>query len=476
MKQRPIYLNGEWRNAEKSIPVTDPGTGEVFDQVASVGRAETEQAIRDAHTALPAWRERPASERAGYLTSIAEALLADADDIAETITRENGKPLAQSRGEVMMAADHFRWFAEEARRAYGRVVPHQARGKRHMVIKSPVGVVGAIAPWNFPLVLSVRKVAPALAAGCPTILKPASATPLSGLALAKCAHDSGIPAGVFQVVAGNAREIAGAMIQVPQCRKISFTGSTEVGKALIRSAADTVTKLSLELGGHAPLIVCADADLDQAVAGSIIAKFRNTGQSCIAANRIYVHRSVYQAFLDRFVAAASALKVGNGFDDGVDVGPLIDGSALADALRHIDDAVGLGAGLLCGGKRSGGTGNFLEPTVIADVPDGACCMSEETFAPVAPVAAFEDIDHVIGQANATDYGLAAYVFTNDLRLMYRFAEELESGTICINESAPATSQCPFGGIKQSGWGRELGTEGLDAYLETKHIAIGGMDR
>jgi len=399
-----------------------------------------------------------------------------AEEIARTITLENGKPLPQSRGEVGMTVDHLRWFAEEARRAYGRVVPEQAPGKRHLVLKYPVGVVGAISPWNFPLVLAVRKLAPALAAGCPVVLKPASATPLCAVQLAEAVHEAELPPGVFQLVAGNAAEIGAEMLENPTCRKITFTGSTEVGRILMRGAADGIKKLSLELGGHAPVLVFEDADLEKAVEAAMIAKFRNTGQSCIAGNRIYVQSTVFEPFIDRFVEQAKSLKVGNGFDDGVDIGPLIDQAALDNALGQIEQAKQNGATVLCGGQRwAGGEGFFLEPTVLIDVPEDVECMSEESFAPLAPVVSFAEEDEAIRRANDTRYGLAAYVLTRDLGRAWRVAEALEAGTVGVNEGAPATSQCPFGGMKQSGVGRELGTEGLDAYLETKHVSFGGID-
>ncbi|MCA9067366.1 MAG: NAD-dependent succinate-semialdehyde dehydrogenase, partial [Planctomycetaceae bacterium] len=422
------------------------------------------------------WRSFTGKQRGEFLRRIAENIEHRADEIARTITFENGKPLAQSRGEVAMTVDHLQWFAEEARRAYGRVVPQQAEGKRHLVLKQPVGVVGAIAPWNFPLVLAVRKVAPALAAGCPVVLKPASATPLSSLALAEAVHEVGLPAGVFQLVVGRAQEIAAEMFSNPNCRKVTFTGSTEVGHELIRLAATNVTKLSLELGGHAPFIVFDDADLDLAVEGALIAKFRNTGQSCIAANRIYVQRGIYEVFVERFVEGAKSLKVGDGLGEGVEIGPLIDEQTLQNALGQITNAKEQGGRVLCGGQRwDGGTGCFLEPTVLSDVPMDALCMSDETFAPVVPVVPFETEDEVIRQANDTRYGLAAYFFTNNLARAWRVAESLEAGTVAVNDSVPATSQCPFGGMKQSGLGRELGSEGLDAYLEVKHVSFGGIE-
>jgi succinate-semialdehyde dehydrogenase/glutarate-semialdehyde dehydrogenase len=445
----------------------------VFARVGTVGRDVVRRALADAERAWPAWRNLGGKQRGAFLLKISDGLQRRSEELARTITLENGKPLAQSRGEVAIAIDHIRWFAAEAERAYGRIVPHQAAGKRHMVIRSPVGVVGAIAPWNFPLVLAMRKVAPALAAGCPVILKPASATPVSAVVFAEAVHEAGLPPGVFQLVVGPSAEIGAEMLENPICRKITFTGSTEVGRRLIQGAAETLTKLSLELGGHSPVLVFEDADFDQAIEGTLIAKFRNTGQSCIAANRVYVQRSIASKFIAALVERTQAMKIGNGLDDGVEIGPLINEAALKHALEHIEDAKARGAAILCGGKRWEGstTGYFLEPTILVDVPPDALCMREETFAPVAPVGVFNDEAEAITQANATSYGLAAYAFTNDMSRVWRLAENLEAGTIGINDTVPATSQCPFGGLKESGWNRELGVEGLDAFLETKHITL-----
>lgn len=470
---RPLYLNGKWVDCPDALDVVNPATGEVFDRVGTVGRDRVALAIRDAADALSAWRKLSGKQRGAYILKIIEGLAKRSEQIARTITLENGKPLAQSRGEVAMTVDHFRWFAAEAERAYGRIVPNQAEGKRHMVIKTPVGVVGAIAPWNFPLVLAVRKVAPAVAAGCTVVLKPASATPISAVLLAEAVHQAGLPAGVFQLVVGKSAEIGAEMLENPLCRKITFTGSTEVGRQLIREAGDSIKKLSLELGGHAPVLVFDDADLNQAVAGTLIAKFRNTGQSCIAVNRVYVQRSISGRFIPAIVEGAMKLKIGNRLDDGVEIGPLIDEKALNQALEHIEDARRLGARVLCGGKRwRSSAGHFLEPTILTEVPAEALCMRAETFAPVIPVCVFDEEDEAIKKANVTEYGLASYAFTRDMSRMWRLAEFLEAGTIGINDTVPATSQCPFGGVKQSGWGRELGTEGLDAFLETKHVSLG----
>ena len=472
MDIRPLYLNGRFVTTPAPLAVVNPATGETFAQVSTADRAQVRQAVADAGAALEAWRDTTAKTRGDFLLGIAAELDRRRDEIARLITLENGKPLAQSKGEVAMSVDHLRWFAEEGRRAYGRTIPHQVAGKRHLVIKSPVGVVGAIAPWNFPLVLGVRKVAPALAAGCPVVLKPASQTPLSAIALAECADAAKLPAGLFQVVLGPARMIGEEFLGNPICRKITFTGSTEVGQELIRGAAAQVKRLSLELGGHAPLLVFDDADFQKAIDQTIVAKFRNTGQSCIAANRIYVQAGIYERFVEAFAARAASLKVGNGLDEGVEIGPMIDQKGLEFALAQIADALEKGAKVLAGGRRHGSKGFFLQPTVLVDVSEDAACMHEETFAPVAPIVKFTTEQEGIAKANASRFGLSAYAFTQNLDRAIRVMESLEAGTIGINDGAPSTSNAPFGGMKMSGWGRELGTEGLDAFLETKHVSLG----
>jgi len=480
MENRRLYLTGSWVDLENHFQVADPGNGELLAKVPAAGAQEAQLALESASAALPAWRGLTGMQRGDYLLAIAEVLSRRQEEIATVITRENGKPLAQSRGEVGMTIDHLRWFAEEARRAYGRIVPNQAAGKRHLVLKQPIGVVAAIAPWNFPLVLAARKVAPSLAAGCPTILRPASQTPSCAIMLAEAVEEAGLPAGVFQLIAGPAEPIVRTFLDSPTCAKITFTGSTEVGKKLVEGSAKRLTKLSLELGGHAPVLAFADADLDSTVEAVAVTKFRNTGQSCIASNRIYVERSIYEEFLKRFVDKAQSLKVGYGLEEGVEIGPLVNEEALRSALEQIENAGQAGGRVLCGGKKAEpGPGRpeqgfFLEPTVIADVPAQAVCMNEETFAPVAPVVPFDSEEEAVRQANETRYGLAAYVFTSDLNRAFRLAEQLEAGTVCINDAVPATSNCPFGGMKESGQGRELGIEGLEAFLETKHVSISGM--
>lgn len=475
MVSRKVYLDGSWVATEETIDVVNPATGQAFARVHTISRGQVQAALKAAETALPTWRSLTAKERGALLHRVADELNGRKNEIARTITQENGKPIAQSEGEVAMAEDHLRWFAEEGRRVYGRVIAPQTKGKRHFVVKTPIGVVGAIAPWNFPLVLSVRKAAPALAAGCPVILKPASQTPLSAIALAECMESAGVPGGVFQLAIGNAAMIAEEFLTDDICRKISFTGSTRIGQELIRGAAKSIKPLCLELGGHAPLLVFDDCDLELAVQEAIIAKFRNTGQSCIAANRIFVQKSVYKEFVQRFVSAAEELKVGPGLEPGMDVGPMISQYALDGALAQVRDAEKHGGNVLVGGKRlEGHTGFFLEPTVIEGVGDEALCMNEETFAPIAPIASFETEEEAVRRANATPYGLSAYAMTRDMGRIFRLAESIEAGTLGINDGAPSTSQSPFGGVKQSGWGRELGIEGLEAFVETKHVSIGGI--
>jgi len=473
MKTYPLYLNGQFVTTDSpKIRVTNPSTLAPIAEVCTATRAQVAHAIADAHAAFQSWRELTGLARGAHLHKIADEIEKRRDEIARAITQENGKPLPQGNGEVAQTIDHLRWFAEEAKRYYGRIVPNQVNGKRHLVMKTPMGVVAAIGPWNFPLVLCVRKIAPALAAGNTVICKPASATPVCSMLFAECVAAAKLPPGVFQVVTGSARDIAQEFLDNPHCRKITFTGSTEVGRSLIQGAAKNIKPLSLELGGHAPVIVFEDANLDAAVEGVMITKFRNTGQSCIASNRIYVQRPVYDKFLEKFAAQTRAQKTGDGFEDGVSVGPLINEEALDKALEHINDAVKRGARLVCGGKRIDRNGYFLEPTILADVPADALCMCEETFAPVAPVVPFDTEAEVIARANASHYGLSAYAFTRDISRTFRVAEHLEAGTIGINDGVPTTSQCPFGGVKQSGWGRELGIEGMDAFLETKHVSIG----
>lgn len=473
MPHHLVYLAGEWiEGDEQRIFVVNPATGEPFATVAAVGARETTRAVQAAQTALPAWSGLPATVRADFLLALGAEIARRGDEIATTMTRESGKPLAQSRAEVALSVDHLRWFAEEARHVCGRLVPPQVAGKRHLVLHTPVGVVGAISPWNFPLVLVVRKVAPALAAGCPVVVKPSEKTPLCALLLAECAHAARLPAGALSVLIGAPQPIADVFFAHSAVRKITFTGSTTVGKQLIRASAEGVKRLSLELGGQAPLLVFADADLDVAVREAVKAKTRNAGQACIAANRFYVERSVFDEFAARFTRAMKNLIVGNGLDEKTDIGPMIDAAGRDKALAHIADARDRGARVLCGGEGRGGPGFFVAPTVLADVPSGALCLREETFGPVAPLVPFDSEEEAIMLANESPFGLAAYAFTRDISRVFRLAEQVEAGTLGINDGIPTTSQSPFGGYKQSGLGRELGSEGLQAFLETKHVSIG----
>ncbi|MBV8833229.1 MAG: NAD-dependent succinate-semialdehyde dehydrogenase [Acidobacteriaceae bacterium] len=470
-----LYLAGRWLATEHAIEVVNPATEQAFARVSIVDRQQVAEALSTAEKAFTKWRSLTAKDRGTLLHRVADEVRRRQDEIARTITLENGKPLAQSLGEVAMTEDHLRWFAEEGRRAYGRLIPNQVTGKRNLVVKTPIGVVGAIAPWNFPLVLAVRKAAPALAAGCTVVLKPASQTPLSSILFAECVEAADMPPGVFQLVLGDARTIAREFLENPICRKISFTGSTSVGQELIRGAAQFIKPLSLELGGLAPLLVFEDCDLDNAVEQTLIAKFRNTGQSCIAANRIYLQRNIRDEFLERFVAGVKKLKVSPGLEPGADIGPLINREALDSALAQIEDAVRHGGKVLCGGKRADRPGFFLEPTIIDNVTDPMLCTQEETFAPVAPIATFDTEEEAVMLANRSPFGLSAYAMTRDIGRVFRLSERIEAGTLGINDGAPSTSTSPFGGVKHSGWGRELGSEGLDAFLETKHVSIGGID-
>ena len=472
VKQYPLYLNGEMQMTSTVSEVINPATGEVIARMSTTDRKRLAEAIEDADSAWKSWRTLTGRERGVFLNRLADLVDQRRAEIARTITLENGKPLAQSIGEVVLAVDHLRWFAEEARRAYGRVIPHQTSGKRNLVIRTPLGVIGAISPWNFPLMLAVRKIAPALAAGNTVILKPAGQTPLTAVALAECVAASDLPRGVFQMLLGPPEEFGHELLENPLCRKVTFTGSTAVGRVLIAGAAATIKPLALELGGHAPVLVFGDIDPERAVEGVMMAKFRNSGQSCIAANRIFVERRIHDDFVAALTARTAALRVGNGLEPGVEVGPLIDERALGRALGQIEDAVEGGARIRCGGYRLPGGGSFLAPTILTDLPPDAVCLREETFAPLAPVIPFDDEEQAISLANRSIYGLSAYAFTGDLSRAFRLMESLEAGTISINDGLPTTSQSPFGGVKQSGWGRELGSEGLDAFLETRHISLG----
>jgi len=471
MKTYPLYLNGQWHTSEATLPVVNPASGEEFARVSVVDRLYLNDAIKHAQQAFAGWRLVTGKGRGELLQRVANELDRRREEIARLITLENGKPIAQSQGEVALSVDHLRWFAEEARRTYGRIVPQQAESKRHLIIKSPIGVVAAISPWNFPMLLAARKVAPALAAGCPVILKPARQCPLAAIAFAECVAAVEPPKGIFQLVLGDAAELGKEFLENPLCRKISFTGSTEVGRQLVAGAAPLLKPLSLELGGNAPVLVFADCELEPAINAVMTAKFRNGGQSCIAANRIYVERAIYPEFLHLLQERVRELVVGDGVDPLTQVGPLINRAAVEKAVEHVQDAVNGGARVGCGGKRLNRPGYFFEPTVLANVSRTSLCMFEESFAPIAPVTMFDNEREAIELANNTSYGLAAYAFTRDLSRVFRLAESFDAGVIGINDGLPTTSQCPFGGVKQSGWGRELGSEGLEAFLEIKHVSI-----
>ena len=474
--QTRMYIDGKWVDAVEGgrLAVVNPADESTITEVAYGGRADAEKAIDAAVRAMPAWRALSVYDRAKVLKRTGDLMRERADRIARLLTMEQGKPLPEAKGEVLHAADTFEWFAEEGKRSYGRIIPPTNVGKRHYAIKHPVGVVGTITPWNFPVTLPSRKIAPALVAGCTVVSRPAEQTPLSLIAMFECMADAGAPAGVANLVIGKARATADAFFERSEVRKISFTGSTEVGKELIRRSADGVKRMSLELGGHAPLIVFPDADVEQVAKLAVLGKFRNNGQVCIAPSRFYVHEELSKDFTEAAVELAKGLKLGNGLEEGVQVGPMFEEKALLKTAELIDDARSHGAKILTGGARSTrfGKGYFFEPTVIREVDGRMRIMSEEPFAPVMPLLDFSKIDDVIAAANATPYGLAAYVFTNDLTVATRMAEGLEAGIIGINDPVPATPQCPFGGMKESGLGRELGIEGLDAYLETKYVSIG----
>jgi len=470
-----MYIDGKWCEAEngRTLGVINPATEEVIAEIAYGSRADAKRAVDAAGKAMPAWMKLTAYDRAKILKKTADLMRDRADAIARTLTMEQGKPVAEAKAEILHSADTFEWFAEEGKRAYGQVIPNSQPGKRHMTIKHPVGVVGAISPWNFPITLQSRKIAPALAAGCTIVSKPASQTPLSLVQVFECMIEAGLPPGVANLVMGPAQDIAEEFLENTICRKISFTGSTEVGKQLMRSCADQMKRVSLELGGHAPFIVFPDADPEAGAKIAVLGKFRNNGQVCIAPSRFYVHKDVQKKFTEAAVEFAKALKVGNGLDAGIEIGPMFEKRAMEQTSELVDDARKKGAKILTGGKRDSRfeKGYFFEPTVLTNVNNQVKMMTEEPFAPVMPILDFSKLDEVIAAANNTKYGLAAYVFTNDLTIAWKMAEGIEAGIIGINEPVPAVPQCPFGGMKESGMGRELGHEGLEAYLETKYVAM-----
>lgn len=469
------FIDGEWLAAdnEAAITVSNPSTGATIGQVPRMGKAETRRAIEAAERALPAWRELPAKARANALRRWYDLIIENQHDLAHIMTLEQGKPLPEALGEIVFGASYIEWYAEEAKRVYGDIIPG-ATDKRLLVIKQPVGVCAAITPWNFPSAMITRKAGPALAAGCTMVIKPASQTPFSALALVYLAEQAGIPKGVLSVVTGAAAEIAEELTSNPVVRKISFTGSTEIGRQIMEKCAHDIKKVSLELGGNAPFIVFDDADLDAAVEGALASKFRNAGQTCVCANRLYVQDKVYDAFVDKLASAVAALKIGDGFTEGVTLGPLIDGKAVAKVREHIEDALAKGAKVVQGGGAHTQGANFFEPTILVDVPDNARVAKEETFGPLAPVFRFFDDAEVIAKANDTEFGLAAYFYTANLSRVFRLGEALEYGIVGVNTGIISSEAAPFGGVKASGVGREGSKYGLEDYLEIKYLCLAGI--
>jgi succinate-semialdehyde dehydrogenase / glutarate-semialdehyde dehydrogenase len=470
------YIDGKWVGADSgaTFPVNNPATGDLVGEVPAMGAAETRRAIEAAQRAYPAWRALLASERSAILRKIADLLTQNTEDLALIMTAEQGKPLSESRGEIAYAASFIEWFAEEAKRVYGDTIPQNAKGRRIIVLKEPVGVFAAITPWNFPSAMITRKAGAGWAVGCTGVIRPASQTPFSALAIAALAERAGMPAGVCNVITGPSGPIGKEITSNPIVRKLSFTGSTEVGSKLIAQCAPTIKKLSMELGGNAPFIVFDDADLDAAVQGAMASKYRNTGQTCVCANRILVQEGVYDEFAAKLKAAVGKLKVGNGVEEGVTQGPLINSAAVTKVEEHIADAVKRGAHVTTGGTRHERGGNFFQPTILTDVPRDAAIFHEEDFGPVAPLFRFKTEQEAIALANDTEFGLAAYFYSRDIGRIFRVAEAIESGMIGINEGMISTAVAPFGGVKSSGLGREGSMYGIDDYLETKYLALGGI--
>lgn len=472
--RQQAFIQGEWRDAnnQQTIDVTNPANGQLLGTVPKMGAGETRAAIEAANQALPAWRALTAKERAVILRRWFDLMMANQDDLAKLMTLEQGKPLAEAKGEIAYAASFIEWFAEEGKRIYGDTIPGHQADKRLIVIKQPIGVTAAITPWNFPAAMITRKAGPALAAGCTMVLKPASQTPFSALALAELAQRAGIPAGVFNVVTGSASEVGNELTGNALVRKLSFTGSTEIGRQLMQQCAKDIKKVSLELGGNAPFIVFDDADLDKAVEGALASKFRNAGQTCVCANRLYVQDGVYDAFAEKLQAAVEKLTLGDGLTQGVTTGPLIDEKAVAKVKEHIEDALSKGARIITGGKPHDLGGNFFQPTILVNVPSSAKVAKEETFGPLAPLFRFNDEADVIAQANDTEFGLAAYFYARDLSRVFRVGEALEYGIVGINTGIISNEVAPFGGIKASGLGREGSKYGVEDYLEIKYMCIG----
>ncbi|MDM0026969.1 NAD-dependent succinate-semialdehyde dehydrogenase [Variovorax saccharolyticus] len=475
--RQQVFVAGEWTDADdrETVAVTNPANGGLIGRVPMCGSAETARAIAAAEPAQRAWARRPAKERSAILRKLNDLMLANQDDLALIMTTEQGKPLAESRGEIAYAASFIEWFAEEARRVYGDTIPAPQADRRILALKQPVGVTAAITPWNFPTAMLTRKAGPALAAGCAMVVKPATQTPFSALAFAELADRAGLPKGLLSVLTGSASKIGGEMTRNPIVRKLTFTGSTEVGRMLMRQSADTIKKLSLELGGNAPFIVFDDADVDAAVEGAMLSKYRNTGQTCVCANRLYVQRGVLDAFTQKLVRKVNALKVGDGTEPGVTQGPLIDDKAVAKIEEHVADALAKGGRVLAGGQRHALGGRFFQPTVVGGATADMLVAHEETFGPLAPIFAFDTEDEAVALANATEFGLASYFYSRDIGRIMRVAEALECGIVGVNTGLISTAEAPFGGVKQSGLGREGSKYGLDDFLEIKYLCLAGLD-
>ena len=474
--RQQCYIDGQWVDADsgETLEVNNPSSGSGIGTVPKMGAAETERAVDAAELAFQSWRHRTAKERAAILRKLADLMMENQEDLAALMTIEQGKPLAESRGEVVYAASFFEWFAEEGKRLYGDVIPTHLADRRIIVIKEPVGVCAAITPWNFPSAMITRKAGPALAAGCTIVIKPASSTPYSALALCELAERAGVPAGVMNVVTGASSQIGGELTSNEKVRKLTFTGSTNVGKVLMRQCADTVKKISLELGGNAPFMIFEDADIDAAVIGALQSKYRNSGQTCVCANRILVHDRVYDEFSEKLSNAVSKMKVGDGFGEGIELGPLIDMAAVEKVESHIMDAVGKGAMVAAGGSRHALGGTFFQPTVLTNVKVNMAVANEETFGPLAPLFRFHSDEEAIQMANDTEFGLAAYLYSRDIGRIWRVAEAIEYGIVGINTGIISTESAPFGGMKESGIGREGSKYGLDEYVEMKYLCMAGI--
>ena len=470
------FVNGLWADSQNgnTIKVNNPATMEIIGKVPNFTAEETKSVINNADKAFHSWKNTTAKERSIILKKWSDLIIENVDDLAKIMTTEQGKPLAEAKGEILMGASYIEFYAEEAKRVYGDIIPDPRPGKRIIIIKQPVGVVGAITPWNFPNSMITRKCAAALGVGCTTVVKPASQTPFSALAVAELAKEAGFPDGVFNIITGSAKEIGMELTKNPIVKKISFTGSTEVGKILMEQSASTVKKVSMELGGHAPFIVFDDADIDEAVAGGLQSKFRNSGQTCICANRLFVHENVYDIFLEKFTNEVKKIKVGNGLNEGISSGPLIDKSSLEKVIDHVQDAVNVGAKIAVGGDVHPLGGNFYQPTVLSNVSTKAKITFEETFGPVAPVYKFSSDEEVIKMANDTPYGLASYFYSRDISRIWKVAEALEYGIVSINNGLPTIPEVPFGGVKESGMGRDGSKNGLEDYLIIKYISMGGI--